>query len=564
MISAYLLDIIILLLAAVIVVPLSQSLKLGAVPGFLIAGVIVGPFGFGLINNITEIANFAEIGIVLLLFVIGIQLKPARLWQMRRLVFGLGALQLLFTGLLLGCISHFIFNIPLPVSILIGPTLALSSTAFVLQLLTEHKLLGSTYGRTSFAILLLQDLAVVPLLALLPLLATPEINIGKDIGVALAESLFILSVVILVGRYFLHPILHRVALSGNPEVFTASAVLIVLGTALITEHIGLSMAMGAFLAGLMISDSSYRHQIIAEILPFRGLLIGLFFMSMGMALNTHLLFDNPTLCFALVGLLISTKAVILMPLVYFFGVNTKNSIAVSLILAQSGEFALVLFSLAFQASILSASLFQQLLLIVLLSMLVTPILAYIAHQLIKRSSKTQEHIPANTPIRAPIVLAGFGRVGRRIGEILTLIDKPFVALDSDAQLVEREHAKGYPVYYGDVCKLELLKSAGINHAKIIIVTLDDPTATEEVVSSLRKTYPKISIYARGHSLNKCSELRRRGATGVVSENIEASLELTRMVLTNIGFNHTKRETLLDEFRRKYHAQIDATINEKKE
>ena len=562
MISLYVFDIIIMLMAAVVAVPFFQAVKLGAVPGFLIAGVMVGPYGLGLIRNISEIGHLAEVGVVFLLFVIGIELKPSRLWQMRRLVFGLGTLQVLLTGVLIGAVGYFFFNIPLRATILVGPALALSSTAFVLQLLSEKKSLTTIYGRTSFAVLLLQDLAVVPLLALVPLLATPELSIGKDIGLALAESLLILGLVVLLGRYLLHPVLHRVALSGNPEVFTASAVLIVLGGAFVTELAGLSVAMGAFLAGLLLSDSSYRHQVMAEVQPFRGLLLGLFFMSMGMSLNLNLLSENPVLSFAMVSLLIVVKVVVLYPLAKWFGLKEKNGIAVSLMLAQSGEFALVLFSLAFQANIFTETVFQQLLLIVLLSILVTPVLAYFAQHIIEDQEKSKAKT-AETPVVAPIVLAGFGRVGHRIGEILSLVGQPFVALDSNAFIVEKERAIGHPVFYGDVRKPELLKAAGASNAQVIVVTLDDPDATEEVVSSLREIYPGINIYARGHSLSQCRELRRLGASGIVSENVEASLELARMVLKNIGVNEKKREAVLGDFRRSYHAQInDVTRLEK--
>jgi monovalent cation:proton antiporter-2 (CPA2) family protein len=558
MISAYLVDIIILLMAAVVAVPFSQAVRLGAVPGFLIAGVIVGPSGLGLISNVSEIGHLAEIGVVLLLFVIGIELKPSHLWLMRRLVFGLGTLQVLLTGILLGGAGYIFFDIPLRTAILVGPALALSSTAFVLQLLTEQKSLTSAYGQTSFAVLLLQDLAVVPLLALVPLLAMPELSIGENIGLALVESILILGLVVLIGRYFLHPILHRVALSGNPEVFTASAVLIVLGTGLVMEHIGLSMAMGAFLAGLLISDSSYKHQVMAEIQPFRGLLLGLFFMSMGMSLNLSLLLGNPILSFGVVSLLIITKAVVLYPIAYLFGLKAKNSLAVALVLAQSGEFALVLFSLAYQSNLLTDELFQQLLLVVLLSMLATPVLAHLAQRLVK-AQDTRRIRSTEIPVAAPIVLAGFGRVGHRIGEILSIADKPFVALDSDALIVEKERANGHPVFYGDVCKPELLKAAGASNAKIIIITLNDPDATEQVVSSLRKTHPEINIYVRGQSLSQCRELRRLGASGAVSENVEASLELARMALITVGVNEKKLEAILGDFRRTYHAQIDDVI-----
>jgi glutathione-regulated potassium-efflux system protein KefB len=557
-ISAYLLDVIILLVAAVVAVPLFKAARLGAVPGFLIAGVMVGPSGLSLISNINEIVNLAEIGVVLLLFVIGIELKPSRLWKMKRLVFGLGTLQVTLTGILIGVVGYSFFDISLPAAILVGPSLALSSTAFVLQLLSEQRLLMSAYGRASISVLLLQDLAVVPLLILVSLLAMPELSISEDIGLALAESLLILGLVVLLGRYLLHPLLHRVALSDNPEVFTASAVLIVLGTAFVTEYAGLSMAMGAFLAGLLISDSFYRHQVLAEIKPFRGLLLGLFFMSMGMSLNLDLLIENPLRSIGMVGLLILIKIVVLFPMATWFGLKGKNGAAISLLLAQSGEFAMVIFSLAFQSSILTEELFQQLLLIVLLSMLATPALANLARCLVK----DQCAIPnkdTESPVEAPIVLAGYGRVGHRIGEILTLAGTPFVALDSDALIVSTERTRGNPVFYGDVRNPDLLEAAGARSAQTIIVTLNDADAAEQVVSSLRKTHPDINIYVRGRSLDQCRELRRLGATGAVSENVEASLELARMALISAGYKKKVREAILDDFRRTYHAQIEDEI-----
>ncbi|MEJ2140951.1 MAG: monovalent cation:proton antiporter-2 (CPA2) family protein [Gammaproteobacteria bacterium] len=556
MISSYLLDIIILLIAAVVIVPFAQAMRLGAVPGFLIAGMIVGPYGLGLIHNIFQIANLAEIGVVFLLFVIGIELKPSRLWQMRRMVFGLGLMQILVTSFIIGTLVYFLVDIPINTAVLIGPALALSSTAFVLQILVEKKLLTSTYGRVSLAILLMQDLAVVPLLALIPLLALPDMHLGGDIGLALTNSLFILTLVVIVGRYLLHPILHRVALSANPEIFTASAVLIVLGTAIATEHAGFSMAMGAFLAGMLISDSSYKHQIMAEVQPFRGLLLGLFFISMGMSLNLNLLIENPVPPISMVCLLMVLKAAVLFPLVLSFKFNPRQSLAVSLLLAQSGEFALVLFSLANQSEILPDALFQQLLIVVLLSMLLTPILAHWAHRLIQAHSKTQHD--EESPEVAPIVIAGFGRIGRRIGEILTMANKPYVALDSNASVVEESRKKGYPVFYGDASKPEILKAAGASDAQIIIVSLNDMEAAEKLVSALRGAYPDKSIYVRGHSLEQCRQLRKLGASDVVSENVEASLELARMALSTAVVNEKEQETIIGDFRRKYRARLDET------
>lgn len=552
--SYMLIDLIFALSAAVVVVPLSQSLRLGAVPGFLLAGVVVGPYGLGLIDNVTEISHFSEIGVVLLLFVIGIELKPSVLWNIKRLVFGLGLLQVVLTGSLISCGVYFLFDLPLKAAVLIGPALALSSTAFVLQLLREQKSLKNNYGRTSIAVLLFQDLAVVPLLALIPLLVSTEDGVGQNVGLALLKSLFILLLVIVVGRYFLHPLLHRIARSGNPEVFTASALLIVLGTATITEHIGLSMAMGAFLAGLLISDSSYRHQVTAEIQPFRGLLLGLFFMSMGMSLNVSLFIAHPVRAIFLVALLVVIKIIVLYPLVRFFGVQKRNGLAVTLILAQGGEFALVLFALAFQSGVLAEALFQQLLLVVLLSMLVTPILAEAAYRVFKAQDKAEEDDFHNVP-DSPIVIAGFGRVGRRIGQVLQHAGRPYVALDSDALVVERERSAGHPVFYGDVRQPELLRAVGAATAKMIIITLNDPSATEELVRTLRTLYPNAQLYARGHHLQQCSELQQLGAFGVVSENLEASLELARMVLENCGEDAESREKILREFRLAYYANM---------
>jgi len=556
--SVYLTDLIVLLVAAVVVVPVCQALKLGAVPGFLIAGLIVGPSGLWLISNLTEISHLAEIGIAFLLFVIGIELKPSRLWQMKRMVFGLGSLQVLITGGVLFAVAHFVFELPLRVSILVGPALALSSTAFVLQLLSEQRLLKSTYGRTSFSILLLQDLAVVPLLALVSLLAMPTLSVGDDIGFVVAESLLVLAIVILVGRYFLHPVLHRIALTKVPEVFTASAILIVLGVSLIADQIGLSMAMGAFVAGMLMSDSSYKHQVISEIKPFRGLLLGLFFMSMGMSLNLGLLLEKPLLSVGLVVALIVIKIIILFPLAYLFGLDKRRSLAVALILAQSGEFALVLFALYSKSGGLDTGVHQQLLLVILLSLLATPVLANRAKSLLEKGKATEKSL-ADMPEQTPVVIAGFGRVGHRVGDILGLAGKKFIAVDIDSAMVNDAREKGLPVYYGDVCNAELLESVGAGDAQLVIVAVNDLEASKLIVASLRKMNPNLSIFARGENASECINLQKLGASGVVSDNIEASIELARMGLTTLGVVKEERETILVSYARKYYEQIKASM-----
>jgi monovalent cation:proton antiporter-2 (CPA2) family protein len=531
---AYLTDIIILLAAAVVTVPLARVIGLGTVPGFLLAGIVVGPSVLGLIDNAEEIRHLAELGVVLLLFIIGIELKPSRLWVMRRLVFGLGTLQVVVTGALITLAAAYLFGLPMRSALLIGPALALSSTAFVLQLLTEQKMLMSSYGRGSIAVLLFQDLAVVPLLALV--------------------SLLILALIILGGRYLLQPVLHRVALFGSPEVFTATAVLLVLGTATVMAHIGLSMAMGAFVAGLLVADSEFRHQVVAEIQPFRGLLIGLFFMSMGMALSLELFLATPLIVLCLVVLLMALKTGVLFLLARLFTKSSRIALAVSLLLAQSGEFALVLFALAFESGLLDALLFQQLLLVVILSMLMTPPLAKLANRLAlaAKTASAGAFVAAEDSDEPPILLAGFGRVGRRVGQILEMRGIRYAAVDNKAALVQRERLQGRKVFYGDARQLDVLRSMGAAEARLVIVTVDDFKANEEVVEALHVGFPDLKIISRGHDLEHCVRLTERGAALTVSENLEASIALAQEALVIAGEDREEVDDTVERFRQEYY------------
>ncbi len=557
----YLLDIVILLTAAVVAVPLCRAAGIGVVPGFLIAGVLVGPSGLALIDNITEIGQLAELGVILLLFVIGIELRPARLWLMRRMVFGLGTLQLLITGGLLTIGAHILLDVPYRAAILIGPALALSSTAFVLQLLAEQRMLHSNYGRASLAVLLLQDLAVVPLLALVPLLAAREFTIGTDIAFALLETTVILLLVVVGGRYLLQPILHRVTHARSEEIFTALVVLLVLGSALLTEHVGLSMAMGAFIAGVLIADSPFRHGIVAEIQPFRGLFLGLFFMSMGMSLDLGTFLAQPLPLLGLLVALMAVKFAILWPLARSFGLRTSSAAAVGLLLSQSGEFGLILFAYTLQVNLIDAALFQQLILVVVLSMLATPLVARLALRLaaVPRGARQASK---QTPLPARIVVAGFGRVGRRIGEILTMAGKPYVAVDYNSSLVLSERAAGHRIFYGDVRRPEVLRSIGVGDADLVIVTLDDFEATEDVVTAMQQIHPDVTVLVRGHDSEQCRTLRKLGASLVVSENLEASLELAREALIRDDSDADTAEKLILGFRDTHYAGFKKRNKEK--
>jgi len=557
---AFLTDIIILLSAAVILVPVSRVVGLGIVPGFIVAGVVVGPSALGLINNQSEIVHLAELGVVLLLFLVGIELKPSRLWLMRRMVFGLGALQVVITGAVITAGVHYLFGVGLQSALLIGLTLALSSTAFVLQLLNEQKMFASQYGRTSVAVLLFQDLAVVPLLALVSLLAARDFSLKTDVGLALLEALVIITLIFLGGRYLLQPLLHRVARLNSPEVFTATAVLLVLGTAVTMAHIGLSMAMGAFVAGLLIAGSEYRHQVVAEIQPFRALFLGLFFMSMGMSLSLDLLFAEPLMAIGLTVLLIVAKTVLLWPLVRLFGDKGGVPLAVALLLAQSGEFALILFAVAFNSALLDEALFQQLLLIVVLSMLATPFLAYLAYRLVTSGKSGLTREVANETAEKPvsIIIAGFGRVGRRVGEILERLGIAYIGIDSDAELVERERRAGRSIYYGDARKPEVFRSVGTSGADLVIVAVGEQGDAEQVVTLLKGAFPQLDILARGHNMEHCQILRKRGAWLAVSENLEASIALAQAALEKLVKNDAHSSESIDQFRNAYY--VDAEEN----
>jgi monovalent cation:proton antiporter-2 (CPA2) family protein len=560
----YLTDIIILLSAAVIAVPLFQSLGLGAIPGFLVAGVVLGPSGLGYIENYDEIAHLAELGVVLLLFVIGIEMNPSRLWKMKELVLGLGSLQVLITGGLITIIAHELLNTSWKISLLIGSALALSSTAFVLQLLTERKMLSSEYGRSSVAVLLLQDLAVVPLLAFVSLIAEPELTIAEDVFLALAEALIILLLIVITARYILNPLLNMLVRFGSPEIFTASALLLVLGSAQAMENIGLSMAMGAFIAGLLIADSSYRHQIIAEIQPFRGLLLGLFFMTMGMSLDLGRFLENPLVLLGVVIALIAVKFLTLWPLSRLFGLKGKTSVSVALLLAQGGEFALVLFALAKGMGLLDEVLFQHLLIVVLLSMLATPALEKFAYRIFSASRKSiapEAAFDIGGPGQdgRPVIIAGFGRMGLRISNIMELMNVPYVAIDSNVSLVDRERADGKFVYFGDAQQPEVLRAAGAADALLVIVSIDDFEATERIVSSLHSTLPHVPVFARGHDLIRCRELKALGAHFTVSETLEASAELARAALIHIGSEEPEVEVALEHFRNDYYGRINKDV-----
>ncbi|NNJ93332.1 MAG: transporter, partial [Halobacteria archaeon] len=510
----YLADILILLAAAVIAVPVFRRLGMGSVLGYLAAGFVVGPWGLGFIDRIEEIRYIAEFGVIFLLFIIGIELAPARLWAMRRMVFGLGTAQVIVTGLAIGGLA-LLFDLSLKTAMITGFGLALSSTAFDLQILTERGELTTAYGKTALSVLLLQDLAVVPLLTLVSLFAA-DTTLLEGLEIAILEAVVVIAIVILAGRFLLSPVLRLVATSRTSEVFTAATLFAVLGTAWLMEAAGLSLALGAFLAGLMMADSHYRHQVIADIEPFRGILLGLFFMGVGMSIDIGLLREQGVLIAGLVLGLLLIKAAILWVLCRLAGVGTEDATRVSLLLSQSGEFGFVLFGLAAFSGVLPLHLFHFLTLLVALTMVTTPLMARLSETLNRHLTRSADrhdvstnHINTGQP---HVIIAGFGRVGRRVARILQAAKIPYLAIESNADRVLEGRQDGFHVFYGDASKVDVLKAAGAGQAGVMVCTLDKVVPAVRLVSILRQHFPDIAIHVRGRDRRHCDQLRKAGAT----------------------------------------------------
>ncbi len=546
----YIVDIVILLAAAVIAVPLFQRLGLGAVLGFLVAGAAVGPWGLGLIGAVDEIRHLAEFGVVFLLFIIGIELKPSRLWVMRRSVFGLGTAQVLITGVAI-TLAALAFEMPMRSALIVGFGLALSSTAFGLQILSDKGELGTGHGRSAFAILLLQDLAIVPLMALLPLLAQQELTITEDVELAALESVIIIVGVFILGRILLRPLLQLVAKSRrNPEIFTATGILIVLGAAWLTDWAGLSMALGAFLGGLLLADSRYRHQIMADIQPFRGLLLGLFFMSVGMSINFGLLGRQGLLVMGLVGGLLLLKAAFLWGLCRITGRSHSESVHVALLLAQAGEFGFILFGLANMLGLMDGELYQLLLLTVALSMAATPLLVQLSPWIGRtRTSTPPAAGPPSKPIpnsRDHVIVAGFGRLGSYLTRQLTKAGVPCLVLETNPVRVARARALNYPVFYGDASRIEVLRSAGAANASLVVFAMDHMESIGQAVITTREAFPDLPVYARAWDTRMAQRLLSLGVTCAIPETLATGFQLARNVLDASGVSAELTARLIDE------------------
>lgn len=556
-------EVLAILAAAAVCVPLAGRLGLGSVLGYLIGGAAIGPWGLGIVSEVEDIRHLAEFGVVFLLFIIGIEMKPSRLWVMRRQVFGLGGLQVLITGVLLGSAAY-VLGLSPPASVMIGLGLALSSTAMGLQLLAERGELASVHGRSAFAILLLQDLTVPVLLALVPLLADSGRAVGADVGVAVAEALVVLGLALGGGRLLLRPLLRTVARARSAELFTATALLIVLGMGVAMEQVGLSMAMGAFLAGLLLADSEFRHQVEGDIQPFRGLLLGLFFMGVGMTVDFGQLIAEAPLVLGLVAALLAVKTAVLVPLCHAFGLGWADAVRTGTLLSQGGEFAFVLFSFAAAQGVMPAAETQLLVLVVSLSMAVTPLVALVGGRLAKRLQPE----PAATAPQAVaddheghVIIAGFGRVGRTVAALLQTCGRRYVAFDLDLVAVQSGRDDGLTVYYGDASRPEVLRAARAESAALLVVTMDDPHAVTRAVTQVRGQYPALKILARARDLAQSRALRECGATSAVPETLEASLQLAASALGATGVEAATVADVTEAYRADHYTPLTESVGD---
>ncbi|WP_034459344.1 glutathione-regulated potassium-efflux system protein KefC [Buttiauxella noackiae] len=535
--------------SAAIIVPIAVRLGLGSVLGYLIAGCIIGPWGLRLVTDAETILHFAEIGVVLMLFVIGLELDPRRLWTLRASVFGGGALQMVACGLLLGLFCMFL-GLRWQVAVLIGLTLALSSTAIAMQAMNERNLTVSQMGRSAFAVLLFQDIAAIPLVAMIPLLASSGATTTlAAFSISALKVVGALAIVVLLGRYVTRPLLRFVARSGLREVFSAMALFMVFGFGLLLEEAGLSMAMGAFLAGVLLASSEYRHALESDIEPFKGLLLGLFFIGVGMSIDFGTLLENPLRIIALLFGFLAIKIITLWIVAKPLNVPRKQRRWFAVLLGQGSEFAFVIFGTARMAEVLDDSWAKSLTLAVALSMAATPLLLVILNRL-EKSGKEQAREADEIDEEQPrVIIAGFGRFGQIAGRLLLTSGVKMVVLDHDPDHIETLRKFGTKVFYGDATRVDLLESAGAAKAEVLINAIDDPDANMQLAELVQEHFPHLKVIARARDLDHFIRLRQLGVEQPERETFEGALKVGRRALEGLGVGSYEARERADHFRR---------------
>ncbi|HSC67367.1 MAG TPA: monovalent cation:proton antiporter-2 (CPA2) family protein [Cellvibrio sp.] len=557
------------LLAATIAVPLFRRLGLGAILGYLVAGAIIGPYELGLIYQPEATFQFSELGVVLLLFVIGLELNPQQLWKMRMDIGFLGSGQMLLTALIITALIALFLDLSWQQGFMIGLALALSSTAFAVPLMEEHKIMGLPLGRKGFSILLLQDLAVIPILLLLANWApSPNAEHPVPWWVGLCTVAFLL----LAGARIFNPLLQVVAKYGSREILTASGLLIVLSVAYLMQAVGFSMSMGAFLAGILLAQSSFRHQLAADIEPFKGLLLGLFFIAVGMSLNLRLLFAEPLLILVLALALMLIKAGVVALILRLRKFPIKDGLLMGIMLAQSGEFAFVVMATAEQSAFIPKEISNYVVLVVGISMALTSPLVLLhewttrqrtmqdkALQEARQTEDSLNELKRTDTNKTEVIIAGFGRFGQIIGRILTASNIPFNALDKNPEHIEFLKNYGVKSYYGDATRIELLEAAGIRDAKVLVVALVNIEASLTITKLVKKHFPHITLIVRARDRAHAYQLAELGVEKPIREIYESSLSAAERTLMEVGYTEGQSQTAIDIFREHDQGLLNSAI-----
>jgi CPA2 family monovalent cation:H+ antiporter-2 len=561
-------ELLVFLIAAGLVVPLAHRLRISPVLTFLAVGVLIGPYGLAasipalggvLITNDEGVRFLAELGVVFLLFTIGLELSFRRLVSLKHLVFGLGGLQIALTAAAIGG-AALLFGNSLPTAIILGLALALSSTAIVMQILTSRGRLGTRLGRTSFAILLMQDLAVIPILLIAgSFAAEAEGPLFVQLAKALGTAVLVIAAILVAGRLVLGPIFRMAGSTRSPEIFMASALLVIVATGMATAAAGLSVALGAFLAGLLFSDTEYRHEIEVTLAPFRGLLLGIFFMSVGMGINVAAVTAEPLwIPLSVVGLLL-IKAAILIPLALAFRLPVATAVEMGLLLSQGGEFAFLVLGSALRSEVIDSRAGEFFLLITGVSMALAPVVARLAENIGRRLEQRHAADLASdqaAPAGRPVIIAGFGRVGQMLSTMLEARGLPYLAIEREIEIVRQKRIDGSAVYYGDASRLDTLRRLGVARAAALVVTTDDGRAAEHIVSVARSEAPELFIVARGRDADHAQGLFDRGADEVIPEAIEAALQLAETLLVAVGLDAEAAARIVEERRKLEHAGLE--------
>jgi len=550
----YLYNFLCFLVAAVGIVFAFRRMKASPVLGYLVAGMLSGPHILRIITDPTATHTLGEVGVLFLLFTLGLELPIQRLQAMKKYVFGLGVSQVFITGTVFTLIG-FWCGLSNETALLVGGALSLSSTAVVLQVLQDRGEMGTRFGRVSFSVLLFQDFIVVLLLILATTLNKENSNIFLELSHAILKTSVVFVIIIGIGRLIFRPVYRAVASSGNPELFMATTFLVVLGTAFLTELAGLSMELGAFLAGILLAETEYRHQVEADIQPFKGLLLGVFFMSVGMGINITAFLKDYTIILTILAAMMTLKALLIYCLSRFIGLKGHTCIRVSLLLAGGGEFVFVIFSPSIAETFLSQDFADILFLVVILSMALTPLLAMVGKWIADKYQVHQAHADPHIEteelgeFKNHIILAGFGRVGQMLGELLSGHLIPFVALDTDMRCVAEGRKKGWPVFYGDVRRLDVLKSVGAERAKAVVITLDQVTPSVRTVLMLRRYFPNLPVCVRVKDHTHQEKLLHSGARLIVPETLEPTIQLATSIFHLMGIPQTEINKFLSNFRR---------------